>query len=444
MTRPVAIVGAGPTGLMLACELGLQGIGAVVLERSPEQGRHSYAMGFHARTAELLDQRGLLDAFLPETPTWRGNHFALFPLDMDQLDGPQPFTVAAPQRRVEQVLDERARELGVPIRRGHEVVGLTQDTDSVRLRVRSGSEEYDLTASYVVACDGGRSTVSELAGISSGGTPPTVSTLVADVTGFDTERDLVSMGLHPRGQFAAIMTEPGVLRIMATEFGADPASDAPVTLESVIDCVRRVTGAEIKVSEPRALYRIDDATRLAESYRSGRVFVAGDAAHAHYPMGGQAMDTGIQDAVNLGWKLAAQVQGWAPPELLDTYESERRPAGQRVCDNTRAQLALMVPPERVGPLREVLTGLLELPDVHRHLLGLVTAVGTRYGRDGDHPLSAPGWWTEWWPEPRRHAPRPPDTFGSGPVPGSVRRHRRHGDRGALGAPRRDARRRTRG
>ncbi|MFE9602539.1 FAD-dependent monooxygenase [Streptomyces hokutonensis] len=393
MERTVVIAGGGPAGLMLAAELGLAGVDAVVLEKLPEPPNWSRALGLQWGSIEALDQRGLA------APVYEYEQVQAFGFGLMRFAGLEQHLVPrrVPQRRIEQLLEDRVNELGgVELRRGHAVVGMVQDNDGVTVTVRSEDGEYPIRASYLVGCDGGGSTVRKLAGIAFPGTPSTTNGITGDLLVDEESRLRFDPQLLPRGFFALIPLETGLVRISAAEFDTEPVSrDIPPTVEELGELVERLTGRTIDLGEPVLLSRFGSATRQAEHYRAGRVFLAGDAVHIHFPIGGQGLNTGIQDALNLGWKLAAHIHGWAPAGLLDSYESERHPVGARVCMNTRAQMALMHPLDRIGPLREMFDELLGLEEVSEHLVHMITGVDIRYpmrGADGPaagdpHPLT---------------------------------------------------------
>jgi 2-polyprenyl-6-methoxyphenol hydroxylase-like FAD-dependent oxidoreductase len=383
MSSSVVIAGAGPTGLMLACELGLAGAQVVVIEPLPERSPASPGMAVNSGFVETLDQRGLMDPIREETFVLPGAHFSLIWLDLTRLTEPHADAYLVPQSRVERLLEERALSLGAEIRRGHEVVSLDQDSTGVTAGVRARRGDYQLRGDYLVGCDGANSTVRSLVGIDFPGTDdPTCSGITGDV-----EVELADMvGEH----FGAYVSEtgavytgapigPGLLRVSTIEFGVDASIlEAPVTPEEFFSAIKRITGVELNGREPRWLSRFGNTTRQATRYRADRVFLAGDAAHVLFPVNGLGLCTGVQDVVNLGWKLAADLHGWAPAGLLDTYEEERYLVGRQACRDVRAQAALMYPPDRVNPLREVIGELLQYDDVQRHLIEMVTGVGVRY------------------------------------------------------------------
>lgn len=394
----VAIVGAGPTGVWLATELALHGIEAAVLERDAEPTKVVRGLGLHVRSLEMLDQRGILERFLGAGQTYpAGVHFAGIMKPSAELDTAHPYILGLRQTEVERLLLEHAVERGVVIRRGAEVVGLDQTEEAVTGRLASGGT---FEARWVVACDGGRSTVRKALGVDFAGEPASHEWLLAE---FDVDA--------PAEEVAAVVGEVRQTNLgfgvgptgTGTFRGVVPAADvsgsavAP-TFEEFTARVREVAGTDFGAHSPRWLSRFGDATRLAERYRVGRVLLAGDAAHVHAPLGGQGLNLGLQDAFNLGWKLAAQVRGWAPDGLLDSYESERRPVAADVLDNTRAQSELMRLEPGPQAVRRLLSDLMDIPGVTRHLMELVTATGIRYDvgegpdllgrRQRDRPLAS--------------------------------------------------------
>ncbi|MFH8480828.1 FAD-dependent monooxygenase [Streptomyces sp. NPDC018055] len=403
MEYDVVVAGSGPVGLTLACELRLAGVRVLVVDRLTEPAGHDRAGVLHTRTVECLDIRGLLDRFEDGADTVSGLPFAgIFSkgLDHGTLDTGHPYSLLVPQSRTEELLAARAAELGVPIRRGHEVVALRQDPDGVSVGIRTADGHHEVRARYLVGCDGGRSTVRRLAGIPFPGFPASVSAMIGYVT--LPEKDVPRRWQRtPAGVVVlAFPSEGGTGRVVVIEYGREhPSPQDPVTLEELRAGVRRVYGRELGLTEPVAwMSRFSDATRQAERYRSGRVLLAGDAAHIHFPIGGQGLNTGVHDAMNLGWKLAAEIGGWAPEGLLDSYHEERHRAGARVLTYTRAQLALMNPDEHhVTALREVFEELLGLQDTNRLLTAALNGVDVRYGgtaEEGGPPDGGDG------PEPR--------------------------------------------
>ncbi|GAA3089941.1 FAD-dependent monooxygenase [Streptosporangium carneum] len=380
----VAVAGGGPVGMLLAAELALQGVRVVVLERLPAPTGESKAGTLHARTAQLLNRRGLLEAVGRSSYGGVRFHFSgMFELDLGAVAGEGPSIVGSPQAWAEQVFADRAAELGARIRRGHEVVGLVQDDDRVTLTVEGPAGPYELAVRYAVGADGARSAVRELAGIPFTGTPAGVAALMGDVRLLDP----LPGGWHrtPRGW---LMVWGGGVhghsRIGTYDFrGPHADRRAPVTLEELRSVAEHIAGRPVRMTEPRELSRYGDAALQAETYRWGRVLVAGDAAHVHFPWGGQGLNTGLEDAVNLGWKLAAQVRGQAPEGLLDSYHAERHPVAARVLWNVRAQTALAGPDPAIDPLRELFAELMRLREVNDYLSGMLSATDTVY--DVGHP-----------------------------------------------------------
>ncbi|MFF3763079.1 monooxygenase [Streptomyces sp. NPDC001922] len=391
MDVDVIVTGAGPTGLMLASELALAGVRTRVLERRAEPHRNSRALTLHARSVELLDQRGLLDRFLPLGRTVPGWHFSALPthLDFSALDSRHGYTLFLAQARTEALLAERAAELGVEILRGHEVVAVRQDDGGAEAEVRGPRGTETLRARYLVGCDGARSAVREAAGIGFPGTDETLTGVLGDFAVLDPDPAALD-ALRSRGVLVAPL-EDGLTRLiyLDPERMRVPARE-PVTLEEFRASLIRLCGSDCGVAGPRWLSRFGNATRLAERYRSGRILLAGDAAHIHFPAGGQGLNTGLQDAMNLGWKLAAAVAGWAPPGLLDSYDAERNPVGRAVTENTEvqallAELTLVEQYRRPAlALRALFDELLGVAEVNRRIAARVSGLGTVY------PATTPG------------------------------------------------------
>lgn len=383
----VVIAGAGPTGLMLACELRLAGVDVEVVERLAERTGESRAGGIHSRTLEVLDQRGILDRFLAEGELQAVGHFSALYLEFDESESRHPYPLMILQSAIERLLEEWAAELGVRVRRSSEVCGVRQDETGVSVELSSGQgDSATLRARYLVGCDGARSTVRKLAGIGFPGTEATMTALIGDVEVPDLPEDYIWVRRCARGDYSAIAFEPGWHRVITSEFDRVPGRDEPVTFEQLRESMTRVAGTDFGMRNPRWVSRFSDAARQADRYRQGRVLLAGDAAHIHFPAGGQGLNMGVQDAVNLGWKLASVVRGQAPESLLDSYHAERHPVGERVLNNTRAQSALLRPGPQTDALREVFSSLMVFDDVNQHLRGMLTALDIRYALDGDHPL----------------------------------------------------------
>jgi 2-polyprenyl-6-methoxyphenol hydroxylase-like FAD-dependent oxidoreductase len=408
MTVDVVIVGAGPVGLMLAAELRLAGVAPLVLERLPELNGQPKSNGLIGRIIDVLDYRGLLDHFVAAA-TYAGPRpifeFGGIPLDQRPLGPDTLRRISIPQYGIERLLNERAEQLGAQVRRGHEVLALTPDEHGVSLDVRGPDEEYQVRARYVVGADGGRSLVRKQAGIGfPGNTNKTMVTHLADVDIPDDVLDQqtgdlllpgvgrVRTGLVRTGAGAfAHVVRGGIHRVAAMEWDANPVpGDRATTLAEVSAAARRVIGAEIPMSAPKWLARIVDNSHQADRYRAGRILLVGDAAHVHSSLGGPGLNLGLQDAVNLGWKLAGLISGWAGEELLDSYEAERHPVGQRVLMYTMAQTALLTPGEEMTQIRGMFAELLAEPAALRRLIDMFAGTDVRYdfGADaGPSPLA---------------------------------------------------------
>ncbi|MFD3700850.1 SDR family oxidoreductase [Streptomyces sp. NPDC058646] len=380
----VIVVGAGPVGLMLAGELRLAGADVVVLEKLTAPTTQSRASTLHARTMEILDGRGLL-AQLGEVPQDVMGHFGGIPLDLT-LPGPYPGQWKVPQTRMEELLGQWAHGLGADIRRGHELTGLTVAGDHVEARtVRPDGSTASFRAAYLVGCDGEDSAVRRLAGFAFPGTDAGRELLRADVAGIDVPNRRFE---RLEGGLAIAARRPdGVTRVMVHEFGAVPRGGAP-SFADVADTWKRVTGEDIGGGTPLWVNSFGDASRQAAAYRDGRILLAGDAAHQQMPIGGQALNLGLQDAVNLGWKLAAQVRRGGPAGLLDSYHAERHAVGRRVLSNIGAQALLLLGSGEVDAARQVVAELVgHHEDVRAHLAGMVAGLDLRYDvGPGSHPL----------------------------------------------------------
>ncbi|TSC25888.1 FAD-dependent monooxygenase [Corallococcus sp. Z5C101001] len=395
----VAVVGAGPTGLWLACELALAGVRVEVFERRAEPVRESRALTLHPRSLEVLALRGLEGRFLEQGRPLPTGHFAMLDtrLDFSVLDTRFPYTLFIPQAVTEALLEARARELGVAVRRSHTVEALRQERDGVELEGAGDTGAFRIRARFVVGADGARSAVRRLAGIPFPGTDVTRTAMLGDVTlGAPPSQPAIGIS-NARGGVMVVPMAPGIHRIVVNDPLREqvPLRD-PVTLEELRDSVTRITGRDFAMREPRWLSRFGNETRLAERYREGRVLLAGDAAHIHFPAGGQGLNVGLQDAMNLGWKLAAVVKNGAPEALLDSYSRERRPVGEALLTNTRAQTALMGATEETLALRSLLSDLLREPWLNRQLANNIGALDVGYAPlevpapEVDTPL-LPGW-----------------------------------------------------
>ncbi|CAA9433871.1 MAG: Rifampin monooxygenase [uncultured Pseudonocardia sp.] len=383
----VIVAGGGPTGSVLAAELRLHGVRVVVLEKEAEPARHVRALGLHARSIEVLDQRGLLDRFLAlGTRHPVGGFAGIAAPPPTGLDTAHPYVLGIPQTTTDRLLAERAVELGAEIRRGCELVGLDQDDDGVTAELADGTR---LRARWLVGCDGGRSTVRRLLGVGFPGEPSRVDTLLGEMEATEDPATIAAVVAQVREtekRFGLGPLGDGVFRVVVPAEGvAEDRSVAP-TLEEFRRQLRAVAGTDFGVRSPRWLSRFGDATRLVERYRVGRVLLAGDAAHIHPPTGGQGLNLGVQDAFNLGWKLAAEVAGWAPEGLLDTYHSERHPVAAAVLDNTRAQMELLSTAPGPRAVRRLVTELMGFEVVNRHLTEKITATAIRYDVGEGHEL----------------------------------------------------------
>ncbi|MGW5740399.1 FAD-dependent monooxygenase [Amycolatopsis sp. NPDC003861] len=410
MNRDVVISGGGPVGLMLACELRLAGVDVLVVERLPEPDQTIKAGSVNLTTAEAFYRRGLLPAMdavvqqnfaqIQKFLESRGGggpkavpvgHFAGIMVTSGGVDfddpafrdvGPAARVVVIQQQAVEAILAERAAELGVEIRRGAELTGFDADDSGVTVYLGDGES---VRAGWLVGADGGRSRVRKLAGFDFPGTDPAITgrQALTELTGAEA---LPAGWQHGPGGLYVHGPTPG--RVLTVEFDGPPEDrDAPITAQEIEDSFRRVSGADVRVTKVHSATRFTDNARQATTYRQGRVLLAGDAAHVHSPFGGQGLNLGIGDAVNLGWKLAATIRGWAPEGLLDTYTAERHPIGEWVLEWTRAQVALMRSDVRIRALRQVMTDLLATGDGATYLAKKLSGVLHRYAIDGEHDLT---------------------------------------------------------
>ncbi|GII52181.1 FAD-dependent oxidoreductase [Planotetraspora thailandica] len=383
----VIVAGGGPTGLMLAGELRLHGLQVVVLERDAEPTKVVRALGLHVRSIEVMDQRGLLERFLALGKRYEVFFFAGISKPWpDRMDTAHGYVLGIPQTVTDRLLTEHATELGAEIRRGCELVGLSQDEDGATAELADGTR---LRARYVVGCDGGRSTVRKLLGVGFPGEPTRVDTLLGEMELTAPPEELAAVVAEVRKtqkRFGAGPLGDGVYRVLVPAAGVTEDRTIPPTLEEFKQQLRAFAGTDFGVHSPRWLSRFGDATRLAERYRVGRVLLAGDAAHIHPPTGGQGLNLGIQDAFNLGWKLVAEVRGWAPEGLLDTYHAERHPVAADVLANTRAQMELLSTEPGPQAVRRLVSELMDFEDVNRYLIEKITAIGVRYDFGEGHEL----------------------------------------------------------
>lgn len=379
----VVIAGGGPTGLMLAAELALAKVDVVVLERRPDQElAGSRAGGLHARTIEILDQRGVAERFLVAGQTAQAAGFALNILDIGDFPTRHPYALGLFQNKIERILAEWVLELGVPIRYGTETAGFTQDEGGVDVELSGGER---LRASYLVGCDGGRSRIRKAAGIEFPGWDATTSALIAEVE-MSEEPQVGSVNDEFGVRGMNVLEDGKTVRVIVTEQQLGPGGE--VSLTELREALVVGYGTDFGVHDPIWVSRFTDSTRQAASYREGRVLLAGDSAHIHYPTGGQGIQNGIQDAVNLGWKLAQVVRGISPDSLLDSYEEERHPVTARTLRHTMAQTALMRPDAtgRLEALREAMAETLLMDGPRRHFAGVLSQLDIRYDLGEGHPL----------------------------------------------------------
>lgn len=391
-THAVVIAGGGPTGLMLAGELALAGVDVAIVERRISQDlAGSRAGGLHARTLELLDQRGIAERFLAEGQKAQVAGFAGVSLDISELPTRHNYGLGLWQKHIERLLAGWVDELAVTIYRGREVTGMAQDDTGVDVQLSDGPS---LRAAYLVGCDGGRSRVRKAAGIDFPGWDPTMSALIAEVEMAETPAWGIhrnAFGIHSFGRAEyeirdgeIIYMDKGPIGVMVTEAHVGPTTEP--TLRDLSEALIAACGTDYGVHSPTWISRFTDMTRQAASYRKGRVLLAGDAAHVHAPDGGQGLQTGVQDAVNLGWKLAQVVKGISPESLLDTYHAERHPVAALVLRNTMASVALRRPDERMKAVRDTVAELLDADGPRQRFAAMMSGLGIRYDLGEGHPL----------------------------------------------------------
>jgi 3-(3-hydroxy-phenyl)propionate hydroxylase len=388
MTRhAVVIAGGGPTGLMLAGELALAGIDVAIVERRASQELvGSRAGGLHSRTIEVLDQRGIADRFISQGKVFQSAGFGLIPLDISDFPTRHNYLLQLWQNQIERILAEWVGELAVTIHREREVTGFTQDDTGVDVALSDGQS---LRAEYLVGCDGGRSLIRKAAGIEFPGWDPTTSWLIAEVE--MAEEPKWGFRHDALGTHGIAKMENGVAsaRVVLTE--SQVRLDNEPTLRDVSEALVAVYGTDFGIHSPTWISRFTDMTRQAAAYRDRRVLLAGDAAHVHPPMGGQGLNIGVQDAVNLGWKLAQVIEQTSPERVLDSYHAERHPVAARVLHNTMAQVALRRPDDRTKALGEIVSDLLGMDEPRRRMAGMMSGLDVHYVGDPSdvserHPL----------------------------------------------------------
>jgi rifampicin monooxygenase len=378
-TFDVIIAGCGPAGATLAAELRLHDVRVLVLEQDTEPVSFVRIVGLHIRTIELMAMRGLLDR-IRERARQRpaAGFFAAIAKPVPPgLDSAHAYLLGIPQPVIVDLLEKHATALGAEIRRGCAVTGLQQDADGVTVELAGGER---LRTRYLVGCDGARSTVRKLLGVAFPGEPSRTETLMGEMEVGAAPEEIAAKVTAVRDTHTSFTVQPfgdGVYRVVVPAAAVSERAEPP-TIEDFRRELRTVAGTDFGVHSPRWLSRFGDATRLAERYRVGRVLLAGDAAHIHPPAGGQGLNLGVQDAVNLGWKLAGRIRGWAPETLLDTYQTERHPVAAEVLDNTRAQMELSSPEPGAQAVRRLLSELMDFDEVNRHLIEKITAIGIRY------------------------------------------------------------------
>jgi 2-polyprenyl-6-methoxyphenol hydroxylase-like FAD-dependent oxidoreductase len=381
----VVVAGGGPTGLMVAAELALAGTDVVIVERRATQDLDgSRAGGLHSRTIEVLDQRGVADRFLSAGQTHPTTGYAHIRLDISDFPTRHNYLLALWQSHFERILAAWVEELGVPILRRREVVGFAQGDTGVDVELSGDrSDDTSLRAGYLVGCDGGRSLIRKAAGIDFPGLDPSTSWMIAEVE-MDEEPEFGfrhdSAGTHAIGRREA--GEP--IRLVLTE--RTPEHTGEPGMDELREALVGVYGTDYGLRRANWISRFTDMARQAASYRQGRVLLAGDAAHVHPPQGGQGLNIGVQDAVNLGWKLAQVVHGTSPESLLDTYHAERHPVGARVLQNTMAQVALSTPDDRHKALHDAMAELLAMDEPRRHIAGMISGLDIQYDLGDGHPL----------------------------------------------------------
>jgi 3-(3-hydroxy-phenyl)propionate hydroxylase len=377
----VVIAGGGPTGLMLAGELALAGVDVAIVERRVNQDViGARALGIHSRSIEVLDQRGIADRFLSEGYTAQVAGFAGVRFDISDFPTRHPYGLALPQKHIERLLADWVGELAVPVYRGREVTGIAQDEAGVDVQVSGGPS---LRAGYVVGCDGGGSLIRKAAGIDFPGWDPTTSSLIAEVEMAEEPEWGIrhdALGVHGIGK----LEDGGPIRVMVTEEQVGPATEP--TLRDLSEALVAVYGTDYGIHSPTSISRFTDSARQAAAYRDRRVLLAGDAAHVHPPVGGQGLGIGVQDAVNLGWKLGQVVNQTSPESLLDTYHAERHPVAARVLRNTMAETALRSTDDRLKALSDIISEFLSLDEPRTRFAAMMSGLDIHYDLGEGHPL----------------------------------------------------------
>lgn len=376
----VIISGGGPTGMMLAAELRLHGVDVLVLEKDAAPNKTVRSLGLHPRSIEIMDLRGLLERFLALGQQYPGvGHFAGINKPVpENLDTAHGYILGIPQPVTDRLLAEHAAELGAQICRGVEMVGFEQDDDGVHVELSDGTR---LRSRWLVGCDGGRSPVRRLLGVDFPGEPATTEWLLGEVELTASPDEVAKVSEEVRKTHKGFGVGPagnGLFRAVVPAATVSEDRVTPPALKEFRAQLLAYAGTDFGAHSPRWLSRFTDATRLASRYRVGRVLIAGDAAHVHPPLGGQGLNLGIQDAFNLGWKLSAEIAGWAPDGLLDSYYAERHPVAEDVLTITRAQSVLISPEPGPQAVRRLLTELMDFEDVRRFLAEKTTSIGIRY------------------------------------------------------------------